>query len=306
MIIKMNKYIKSLLLITIGSTLLSATELSGDIGGKVLQSGDGPFIVTDNLVVPIEKKTVIQKGCVFLFKPFTGITVEGELLINGYGDAPVVLTSFNDQNYNKLSKVQPENFDWNGITIQKEAKNVKFSHFKLYYSVFGIKSYKNAFTIRNGIFANNGQFHLTIKDTMQRVTENSPFNYGSEWDIAENAGARPNLSLTDAIVKLRKPAPYIAIGTGLAALACGGYYFYKKDYYHSKYQKTRDQSIMDHYISREVSVRNVAGVFTFAGGILCVGGGGLLFYDLKSKHSTAMSFNAPPLSSAGIDFYLNF
>jgi hypothetical protein len=300
-----NEFLKTLNLLIIVSCSIHATDLSGDIGGMTLKKGDSPFVINSDVLISTEKRAVIEKGCVLLFKPFTGITIEGELIVNGTNEAPVVFTSYNDNNYNPSSKELPENFDWNGIIIQKESRSVRLSHFILHYSVFGIKSFKNAFTIVDGIFSNNGQFHLTIKDTMQKVMESTPYSYGLEYDTGDPSNVqKKNFTRIPGI--LRRLTPYVLGGTGVAALACGGYFFSKKEMYHSRYDNTRDQLLMDHNISQETVMRNRAVVFTTAGGILGVGSAGIFYYDLKLKRSTTLSLYSLPFASTGFNVILSF
>jgi hypothetical protein len=56
-------------------------------------------------------------ACAFLFKPFTGMIVDGSLKAEGTLQNPVVFTTVNDGKYNPNSRQLPNPFDWNGIQV---------------------------------------------------------------------------------------------------------------------------------------------------------------------------------------------
>ncbi len=97
--------------------LHAATMLSGDIGGRTFAPSGNPFIVRDNITVPPGKAAVIKAGCVFLFRPFTGIVIDGGLSAEGTSQSPVVFTSIFDEKYATNAKEPAKQFDWNGIYI---------------------------------------------------------------------------------------------------------------------------------------------------------------------------------------------
>lgn len=72
------------------------TELSGSIGGKNLSAEHGPYIVVSDISVPEGESTIIGEGCRFFFAPFTGILVNGTLVVKGTREQPVHFTSIND------------------------------------------------------------------------------------------------------------------------------------------------------------------------------------------------------------------
>jgi hypothetical protein len=145
-----------------------------------LNSNDNPYIVTDNVTVPAGKKLVITKGCIVLFKPFTGISVEGTIVVEGSIENPVIFSSEFDTKFNSSSTQFPNPFDWNGILIHQKATEALLSNFHIKYSVYGLKSYKEDIFIENGIFSNNGQSNLSINEMMKNVADGIPFSYQKE------------------------------------------------------------------------------------------------------------------------------
>ena len=188
--------------------LWAQTTLSGNIGGMTLEHSGNPFLVTETITVQSGKTTTVKPGCIFLFKPFTGIDVRGTLVVAGVHDTPVVFTSINDINYNQTSEQGPNPFDWNGITVGSDAKNVRFSNFMLAYSVYGIKSMQEDVSIENGIFLQNGQFNFTINGAMQQVPDNLPYSY--------NLNGSSNNSI---IKKSARPLKVVALSTGITGMA---------------------------------------------------------------------------------------
>jgi hypothetical protein len=165
------------LALLIFSAINAETVLGGKIGGMTLDSAGNPYFVIQNAIVPTGKTLKINEGCVFLFKPFTGLTVDGSIEVYGTKEHPVVFTTENDSKYN-FNTDQPANpFDWNGIHITDKADNVLFQNFLISYSVFGLKSKFDNLSVENGVFFQNGQFHFTTNEKIQPVQEGFPFSY---------------------------------------------------------------------------------------------------------------------------------
>jgi hypothetical protein len=159
------------------SVLNAGTTLGGSIWGMTLDSAGNPYLVTQNIVVPVGKTLKINKGCVFLFKPFTGISVDGSIDVNGTREHPVVFTTENDSSYNFNTTQAANPFDWNGIHITDKANHALFRNFLVSYTVFGLKCQTENISIENGVFFQNGQFHFTINEKIQWVQEGFPFSY---------------------------------------------------------------------------------------------------------------------------------
>ena len=138
------------------------SELGGDLP-KIVTVDKSPYIVVADLYVPTGKTVVIEAGTVLLFKNFTGLHVRGILIAKGTALAPVVFSSENDQNYNKLSNLNPTPFDWNGIYIHNDGIGTDLENVKISYSVKGIFSETKFIRIGNGMFSDNGRSNCTIE-----------------------------------------------------------------------------------------------------------------------------------------------
>jgi hypothetical protein len=152
-----------------------------------LDESGNPFIVEQDIIVPNGQKVAIKEGCIFLFNPFTGLQVQGELKVEGTQEKPVIFTSIYDT-YNKESPQLPNPFDWNGILVARESGTVSFVNFELEYSVYGIKSQNPGIKIQNGIFKQNGQFHFTLMDKIQFVQDNISYTFNQQESDPGNAG----------------------------------------------------------------------------------------------------------------------
>jgi hypothetical protein len=154
------------------------TTLSGTIAGATFEQSGNPFIITDNITIPEGKSVTIKEGCVFLFTPFTGIIVDGSLMVEGTLQSPVVFSTVNDNEHNPAAEDSPNPFDWNGILINTTAQKVILKNFIIVYTVYGIKSMKPDFSITNGTFRQNGQYNCTVNESIMPVVADIPFNYG--------------------------------------------------------------------------------------------------------------------------------
>ena len=155
------------------------TPLSGNIGGRTLDKVNSPYIVTEDIFIPSGETVIIKGGVAVLFKSFTGLTVFGSLFVEGSSEEPVCCSSVNDANFNDSSASLPKAFDWNGIVIENGAGEVKMRNFKLFYSVYGIKSKKRDIVLVNAEFRDNGQFNFTINDEIMMVEENISYSYNA-------------------------------------------------------------------------------------------------------------------------------
>jgi hypothetical protein len=178
-------------------SLNGATYLKGDISTVVFDSSAGPFIVESDCIIPFGKKVVIGNGCRLLFKPFSGLAVQGSLIAEGTADHPVVFSSINNDSALPQGEEPPRPFDWNGISIYKNAPAVRLRFVTITYSVYGVKSLSDNLIIENGIFRNNGQFNFTINGAIIPVADGIPFNYRSDTTDEPAAGTETLVVETD-------------------------------------------------------------------------------------------------------------
>jgi hypothetical protein len=218
----------SILLFT--GSLIAETALSGDIGGKTFEPTGNPYIVSDNILVQEGQTTTIMPGCIFLFQPFSGMIVDGDLVVKGTLEKPIVFTTIHDKTYNPTSEQLPNPFDWNGILVSKKSNRVIMGNFILTYSVYGLKSQKEAFIIENGTFKQNGQFHLTVNEQIKQVVEGLPYTYGEQYKTGEKAAVERAGN---------KPLGIVLGVSGLAAGAMGGVFFKQYLDSYEEYQNAR-------------------------------------------------------------------
>jgi hypothetical protein len=286
--------------------LFALTKLSGIVESMILEPSGNPFVVTGDILVPVGKKLEVKDGCIFLFKPFTGITIEGEMVVNGTNYRPVIFTSENDDKYNQNTAQFPNPFDWNGILITKKAGVVIFSDFIIKYSVYGFKSYKEDILISNGIFSGNGQSNVTVQGVMKNIADGIPFNYKMDPDdkigLEENTEPRKVVQpvKTQVSKEPKRPGAWhrplaIATGaTGLAVLGVGGYCLHIKSYYAEMYDSPLNSPRQfDEYFAKQKSSLQSAAICVVGGCLLCAGG--VVFYIWDKKHVPLKKVSISPI-----------
>lgn len=205
--------------------LCAQTTLSGNIGGMTFEKEGNPYIISETVTIQKGKTTTVSSGCIFHFKPYTGIEVNGTLIVAGYHDNPVIFTSINDMNFNNNADQPAKPFDWNGISINWSATNVRLSNFMLAYSVFGVKTLPENILIKNGIFLQNGQYNFTINNSIQQVPDNLPYSYTAGADTTKHPDRR------------LKTLSLISGGTGIICGAVSGIFWnnYRKAWHDAEY-----------------------------------------------------------------------
>lgn len=262
---------KRAMLMIFSSTLLlnAETIITMDLVGKTLESTGNPYVVNQDILIPEGKSIIIKEGCVFLFKPFTGINVQGELLVEGSQEKPVTFTSIYDGEFNKQSTQLPNPFDWNGILISRESGNVSLSNFSLRFSVYGIKSQNPNIKIENGLFRQNGQIHITIAEKIHFVQDNIPYSYVTEKSIAtdttvkkpaEISGSKPVLIKETNESKNRKKVKilrFASLGIGTAGLITGVIFGAQLPSAHDDWvESSNDEQYFQQYSEREKKYKN--------------------------------------------------
>jgi hypothetical protein len=284
----MNTKFFNLLFFLVVAAAFPQTDLSGNIGGMTLEKGGNPFIIDKNITIPAGKKLTILEGCVFLFKPFTGMVVEGSVSVEGTAENPVIFTTFNDSIHNPAAKQPPDPFDWNGIIINPKARRVHLAHFILKYSVYGVQSHTYELIIASGIFTGNGQYHFTINGEIQPVTDNQPFNFG-----AETTPAQPPVEKSKPSIRWKRPASIFATAAGLGGLGVMGYFLYRMNDYNKKYDGSVYPPYLDSVVTLYNSARRTAIIAGTAGGVVLAAGVVLFAVDLhERKQVTAALYPA--------------
>lgn len=269
-------------------TIYAHDTLSGDIGGIKFEPSEGPYIVKSDITVPEGKETIIHAGCVFLFRPFTGIIVNGNLSVLGTPESSVVFTSVSDENYSKETKDTAKPFDWNGIYIAPHAGNVHFSDFNLLYSVFGIKAQKEDIVLKNAQFKANGQFHLTIKDKILAVTDGVPFNY-------EKPPVKEITAQTKPVGKnaFSKDLPLILGATGLVTGTASVVSFLIMADANNDYKNTLDP-IRQKELKKKYTTTRTVGIVCTGLSAICLPLSAFLFINNSRHANNSISFYFSP------------
>jgi hypothetical protein len=255
----------------------------------ILDSAGNPHTVSGVITVEKDKTLTLKSGCVLLFNQFSGLNVDGNIVVEGSKDKPVVFTSINDEKYNDSAHTPPQPFDWNGISVSNNAKQAKFGNFILCYSTYGIKIQNGCISIDNGVFHSNGQFSCTINGKIQPVTENFPFSYKS-------------ISTSDTLPKSKPSFHWIAPAAtglvGLAAIAGAVYFFIDKSKLHDQYSVETDIAKISSLKQKEKTEGTVAAVLTASGAILVPTSVGLFVYQYHKDRKAVISL-CPLLRNEG-------
>jgi hypothetical protein len=267
------------------STADATTELCGTLKTMTISSDGNPIVVKENITIPADSHAVIQKGCKLFFKSSAGIIIEGSLSIEGTKDEPVIFTSIYDSFSPEKSEQKANPFDWNGILITKQAKNITMTNFIIKYSVYGIESYNPNMTIENGIFIGNGQFNCTLNNKIMPVDENISYSYKNE-----KQGNAPKKDRID-MAKFLLPSSKAAAVTGVAALCFMTYYLHQKSEYVSLYRATQSQAMRKEYYEDQKPLARSAIICGITGGVLLSAGGVLLVLDRNWKKGKTISLS---------------
>ncbi|HEX2956709.1 MAG TPA: hypothetical protein VHO70_07750 [Chitinispirillaceae bacterium] len=295
-----------LLVIVAIAFIWADSKLSGRIHDMILVVEENPYVITDNVIVPAGKKLVISSGCVLLFKPFTGISVEGELEVKGTAEKPVVFTSENDTRYNSASSQFPNPFDWNGIIIDQSAGSIQLSNFSIKYSVYGLKSYKEDIVINDGVFGNNGQSNLTVFETMKNVPDGIPYSYRLEPRLSRKVLSSDNPDNANAQViqnesnkknvSIYKIGTYGCAGAGLVCLGITTYFVSRVIANQNNYLSSTTASDIDLY----KSMRNSSAIYATVSAVpTLLFAGGTLFFIKKSTGEEKGQQHVSLIPSAG-------
>lgn len=261
------------------SGLHAQTELSGSIGKMSFSAKDGPYVVVDDITVPEGKKAVIKEGCVFLFKPFTGLKVHGDLFVEGTQENRVIFTSINDGEYNTTAEQLPNPFDWNGILVSSKSEIVSLKYFSLRFSVYGIKSQISDILIENGLFRQNGQFHFTIKDKIQYVQDDIAFSCNNEIQKTTHNESQ-HIPEKKQNIFVKKGIPVIIAGTGVASGVVSLVFLSKWANLRKKYSVTADPvKASEINNDAEVQAYTAIGAGTFS--IAAIATGAVLYWRLN-------------------------
>jgi hypothetical protein len=215
------------------------SRLAGELHDTTFTIKGNPYFVDDLLTIPKGTKVIIEEGCIFLFNPYTGIEVNGNLIVKGKPKSKVVFTSANDAHYNPETQVFANAFDWNGLTFNLTSDTVQLENFHLAYSVYGIKSMNGRMVIHNGTFRDNGQYDCVINETIQKINPDSSFSFNYSPPVQDSLGGHRVLSPVELKNRKKNIVALSFLGLGLIAGGVDGYLFSKYIVYRDSVQNLR-------------------------------------------------------------------
>jgi len=267
------------LILLLFNFVFAVTDLKGDISGRTFNKKGNPYIVENELKIFGDKPTIIEPGCMFFFKPFTGIKISGSLIVKGTKKSPVTFTSIKNILFNEQDRQLKDNevFDWNGIVIEEKAEEIEFKNFELSNSIFGLKSSTSNIVIHQGVFKNNGDFNFIIKNEVLSVKEGIPYDYGILSILKEEH---------------KNKAKIIGISTlsiSTAVFCSMGWSLYKANLYHNKYKEsTHPIQMREFKHTQDLYLEEARNMGIIGAAFLSIGVGSLI-YSRKNKDITEVS-----------------
>lgn len=220
----MNRVLALVLLATAATQ--AATTIGGEIGNTVLEESAGPYVVEKDLVVAQGATLSIQPGAVLLFKPFTGVRVEGSLVVEGSAQKPAVFTSVNDNRFGPATGQLPNPFDWNGITLGTHCTGARLRNLHVLYGVYGINAQTANVLVEDCVFSQNGQFNLKVVDKLEYALDNTPYSYGADAhkqarSAVQKSGTKEKSPATEEASSAGKAFRIVCLGAAVAGAAVG-------------------------------------------------------------------------------------
>lgn len=189
---------------------------------KVLKAEKSPYLVIEDIDVPLGKTVTIEPGTVLLFKNFAGLQAQGRLIAEGSRTRPIVFTSEFDQKHNPASSMYPNPYDWNGIYIHNNALGSSLSFCTISYSVYGIVSETKFIRVSPAAFHQNGKSNLVIEGA-ERLADDGQFSYELSVKDAAVDGV-PVRILRDPKAPARNTLRFTGLAATLGGAAAGVLY----------------------------------------------------------------------------------
>jgi hypothetical protein len=179
--------------------------LSGELHDTIRLS-HSPYLVTGTVIIPPGETVVIEAGVALMFKSFTGLQIQGQLIASGTESLPVVFTSENDRRFAPRSSIEAAAYDWDGITIDESGAGTRLSNAEIRYSLFGINSLTASIKLESCTFAENGKANLTINGKKE-TTGTRPFSYGLHSNIEYSDTVQERSTATAPILEPPPASP---------------------------------------------------------------------------------------------------
>ncbi len=195
--------------------------LAGPLPREIAAAG-GPYLVIEDIDVPIGKTVTIEPGTVFLFRNFAGLHAQGRLLAEGTREKPIVFTSEFDRKHNPVTEMYPNPYDWNGIYFHTNSIGSNLSHCQVHYSVYGIISETKFIRVSPAAFYQNGKSNLVIEGK-ELLAEDGQYRYELSVKDATVDGV-PVRILRDPKAPARNALRYSSLGAMLGGISAGVIY----------------------------------------------------------------------------------
>jgi len=205
---------KTMLLLLCIAFTISAAQISIESISEY-DSRTMVFTVTESYEVKVGDILIIPAGAQVHFAPLTGITVKGEILIDGKPDRPVTLTS------RRAAQRAGAAHDWQGITLFPTA-TATLKYTVISFASWGVKSCCDNVDLVNVTFVLNGT-NFQVGERRIFAKDREPIYYERTVTKKINVNHNPEAVDYDAIIgKTYLPKRTFVIGPLAAAALVGG------------------------------------------------------------------------------------
>ena len=215
------------LIFIVTGRLYSFSFLHGEIGDTVFEQSGNPYRIDSTVIVKKGCTVEFKEGCIVLVNNYCGIEVNGNFIVKGTLENPVVFTTVNDNRYNPQSEEFPKPHDWVGILFELASDTVLLENIILTYSVYGIKSWNKQIVIHHGLFNYNGQYDVVVNDVLQQVTPDTPFSYNYTPPSEALLKFQRDLEHYERKVRIIKTIKLSTLITGAAGAGLDVFFIYK-------------------------------------------------------------------------------
>jgi hypothetical protein len=169
---------------------VSTMQLIGELSGATILNSGMIYEVVGNVTVPQGATLTIQSGVTLRFINSAGITVDGDLIVQGTALDPVVFTSINSS---------PRKGDWSGILINSASANTQVDHAVIEYAEDGLYFHNSSGSVTNSLIQYNTN-GITINGTSSPIIDGNTIIYNSNGILIIGTGndaTNPNPSITN-------------------------------------------------------------------------------------------------------------
>jgi len=204
-----------LLIVPVMGLLPSSVSGETYVGGHITGTWtavNGPYIVTSNIVVPVNETLIIEPGVVVKFQDDMSMFVEGALVAVGTPAEPILFTSnssspnwmswwniqFNETSDEAVSRIGHARIEYAFHAIILEDTSIPVENVTFYRNGFGVTIVSSSSVVRNNIFLDKAHSAVNCQHGCQvTVSDNTMKGYINYGVFVVNASAHITRNLIE-------------------------------------------------------------------------------------------------------------